>query len=62
MLIRFLQDKFGELPSKVVELIEKTNDSEQLDDWMDQVFDAESLADMKFTLEEDSSSTETDDQ
>jgi len=49
-LIRFLQHKFGELPDKIIQLIEKTNDSEQLDDWMDQAFDAESLTSMSFDL------------
>ncbi|MCE7981648.1 MAG: hypothetical protein DYG89_10680 [Caldilinea sp. CFX5] len=51
MLLRFLHHKFGNLPSAVVELIEKTNDAQQLDAWMDQVFAAKSLADIQFTPE-----------
>jgi hypothetical protein len=50
MLLRFLHHKFGDLPRAVVQLIEKTNDAQQLDAWMDQVFEAKSLADMRFTL------------
>ncbi len=47
-LIRFLHHRFGELPTNVVQMIEKTTDSAKLDQWMDQVFDADRLLDMKF--------------
>ncbi|MEZ4867804.1 MAG: hypothetical protein R3C14_41140 [Caldilineaceae bacterium] len=53
MLLRFLHHKFGDLPNKVIQLIEKTSDAEQLDHWMDQVFDAESLAAMKFSFDDE---------
>ena len=47
-LIRFLHHKFGELPDYVLQMIEETIDSTKLDQWMDQVFDATTLADMAF--------------
>lgn len=47
-LLRFLHHRFGELPANVAQMIEKTTDSAQLDQWMDQVFDADSLRDMNF--------------
>ena len=61
-LIRLLHHKFEELPDEIVQLIETTNNLEQLDEWLDQVLDADALAEMKFTPEEDSSNTETDGQ
>lgn len=50
-LLRFLRHKFGDLPNSIVQLIEQTSNSEQLDAWMDQVFDAESLTAMKFKID-----------
>ena len=50
-LLRFLRHKFGELPAAVVQLIETTVDSAQLDRWLDQVFEATALADMQFDVD-----------
>lgn len=45
-LIRQLRRKFTPLPDSVVQKIESTTDMEQLDNWLDQIWVAESLADM----------------
>ena len=42
-LIRQLQRKFASVPVNVVQRIEKTDDLQQLDDWLDQVLVANSL-------------------
>ena len=42
-LIRQLHRKFASVPVNVVQRIEKTNDLQQLDDWLDQVLVANSL-------------------
>jgi len=44
MLIRQLHRKFASVPKRVVQKIEATDDSEQLDNWLDQIIVAESLA------------------
>ena len=48
MLLRLLRHKFGALPESVVRQVEMTTDPEQLEHWLDQVLDANSLAAMKF--------------
>ena len=42
-LIRQLQRKFASVPVNVVQRIEKTDDLQQLDNWLDQVLVANSL-------------------
>jgi FMN-dependent NADH-azoreductase len=44
VLIRQLHRKFASVPKRVVQKIEATDDSEQLDNWLDQIIVAESLA------------------
>ena len=44
VLIRQLRRKFASVSKKVVQKIEATNDLEQLDNWLDQVIVADSLA------------------
>ena len=45
MLLNLLRRKFTPIPENVVQKIEATKDLEQLDEWLNQVFMAESLAD-----------------
>ncbi len=49
-LIRLLQRRFGDLSEALIEMIESTTDSGQLDHWLEQILDAQSLADMGFPL------------
>lgn len=51
-LIRILQHKFSAVPARVVELIENKHDSEQLEKWLDQAMNVESLAEINFTPEQ----------
>ncbi len=44
VLIRQLRRKFASVPKKVVQKIEATDDLEQLDNWLDQIIVAKSLA------------------
>ena len=44
VLIRLLRRKFASVPKKVVQKIEATDDLDQLDNWLDQIIVAESLA------------------
>ncbi|MEK8017128.1 MAG: hypothetical protein VSS75_009685, partial [Candidatus Parabeggiatoa sp.] len=44
VLIRQLRRKFASVPNKVVQKIEATDDLDQLDNWLDQIIVAESLA------------------
>ncbi len=44
VLIRQLRRKFASVPKKVVQKIEATDDLDQLDNWLDQIIVAESLA------------------
>jgi predicted SPOUT superfamily RNA methylase MTH1 len=44
VLIRQLRRKFASVPKKVVQKIEATDNSEQLDNWLDQIIVADSLA------------------
>jgi len=44
VLIRQLHRKFASVPKKVVQKIEATDDREQLDNWLDQIIVADSLA------------------
>jgi hypothetical protein len=46
-LIRQLRRKFARVPDKVVQKIEATNDLELLDNWLDQIITADSLAKME---------------
>ncbi|MEM7533669.1 MAG: hypothetical protein AAF639_15910 [Chloroflexota bacterium] len=47
-LIRSLKRKFGDISNEVVDIIEQTNDDEQLDEWMDELVDANTLTEMTF--------------
>lgn len=47
-ILRVLQHKFGALPANVVQVIEATHDVEQLEQWLDQALDSNSLADFTF--------------
>jgi len=47
VLIRLLRRKFASVPKKVVQKIEATDDSDQLDNWLDQVIVADSLAEIE---------------
>ncbi|MEM7532391.1 MAG: hypothetical protein AAF639_09450 [Chloroflexota bacterium] len=49
ILIRQLQRKFSELPAVVIALIESTNDVARLNEWLDTLWSADSLADMGLT-------------
>ncbi|EDN72094.1 hypothetical protein BGS_0263 [Beggiatoa sp. SS] len=44
VLIPHLRRKFASVPNKVVQKIEATDDLDQLDNWLDQIIVAESLA------------------
>ncbi len=47
-LLRQLQRRFGALPEPITQTIETTLDLDQLDHWLDQILDAQSLDDMAF--------------
>ena len=42
-LIRQLGRRFGSVPSELVNVVETTNDSDQLDEWLDRFATAETL-------------------
>ena len=42
--------KFGEVPDDVKTLIEQTDDADQLDAWMDALFDVDTLDEMPFDV------------
>ena len=46
-----LRHKFAEIPEAIEQLIEATNDLEQLDIWLEQTLDADSLEEIEFELE-----------
>ena len=48
-LIRSLKRKFGEVPDEIVIVIEQTNDEQQLDEWMDEFVDVDTLEEMTFS-------------
>ena len=47
VLIRQLHLKFTSVPKKVVQKIEATDDLDQLDNWLDQIIVADSLAEIE---------------
>jgi hypothetical protein len=47
-LLRLLRHKFGKVPEAVVKQIEATDNSDQLNHWLEQVLDVTSLSDMSF--------------
>ena len=49
-LLRSLQRQFVDVPDEIAERIEETFDSDQLDEWMDQLFDAQTLEDINFGI------------
>ena len=49
-LIRLLQRKFGPLPESVTSEIQATMNFERLEQWLDQVLDANSLQEMGFSV------------
>ncbi|HUG89459.1 MAG TPA: DUF4351 domain-containing protein [Planctomycetaceae bacterium] len=46
-LLRQLGRRFGELPPRVVEVIESTEDIEQLDKWLERILAAATFAEME---------------
>ncbi|MEM7534689.1 MAG: DUF4351 domain-containing protein [Chloroflexota bacterium] len=50
-LIRALRRKFSDVPDNIIHQIEQTHDADQLDAWMDQLFDVDTLAEMDFQLD-----------
>jgi hypothetical protein len=48
-LLRQLRHKFADLPFEIVETIETTQNVARLDEWLDRVLAADSLADMRIT-------------
>lgn len=51
-LLRILHHKFGAVPFHVVQRIENSQDSKQLEKWLDQALDAQSLVELNFTSEQ----------
>ncbi|MEM7532506.1 MAG: hypothetical protein AAF639_10035 [Chloroflexota bacterium] len=49
-LLRSLRRKFGDIPDNIVTLIEQTDDADQLDAWMDAIFDVDTLDEMAFEV------------
>jgi len=47
-LTRLMQRRFGEVPARIVAIIEATSDVEQLDHWLDQFVTAERFVDFDF--------------
>jgi hypothetical protein len=45
-LVRLLHRKFAPVPESVVQKVEATHDQKQLENWIDQIITANSLADM----------------
>jgi hypothetical protein len=45
-LVRLLHRKFAPVPKSVVQKVEATHDQKQLENWIDQIITANSLADM----------------
>ena len=46
-LLRQLRRRFGRLPDELVETIERTDDLDQLDTWLDRVVSAKNLDEMR---------------
>ncbi|MEM7536958.1 MAG: hypothetical protein AAF639_32570 [Chloroflexota bacterium] len=47
-LVRSLKRKFGDVSDDIVAVIEQTEDVDQLDEWLDEVLDVGTLAEMSF--------------
>jgi len=45
-LLRLLQHKFSQVPETIARQIEATEDPDRLNDWLDRILDAETLAEM----------------
>jgi hypothetical protein len=52
-LLRLLHHKFSEVPGEVAQQIEATEDPERLNEWIDRILDAKTLADMELGTEEE---------
>jgi hypothetical protein len=52
-LLRLLHHKFSEVPGKVAQQIEATEDPERLNEWIDRILDAKTLADMELETEKE---------
>ncbi|MCB0111473.1 MAG: hypothetical protein KDE53_36375, partial [Caldilineaceae bacterium] len=50
-LLLALRHKFDEIPEEVEQLIEATNNLEQLDQWLEQTLDADALEEIAFPLD-----------
>lgn len=46
MLLRLLRKRFGDLPQRIVEAVEATEDVEQPDAWLDRILSAKTLKQM----------------
>jgi hypothetical protein len=53
-LVRLLRHKFPEASDRVVQRIESVGDPERLDEWLDHLLDADSLAAVESILEAES--------
>ena len=49
-LIRLLGVRFGELPDKIVTVVQATDNLKQLNTWLDRVVTADTLEDFEFEL------------
>ncbi|MEM7538613.1 MAG: hypothetical protein AAF639_40975 [Chloroflexota bacterium] len=50
-LLRSLRRKFGDIPDEIVTLIEQTDDADQLNAWMDAIFDVDTLDEIAFVCD-----------
>lgn len=57
-LLLALRHKFEEIPEEVEQRIEATDDLDQLDKWLEQTLDADSLEDIEFKLDEENNDEE----
>jgi len=57
ILIRQLQRKFTQVPENIMQKIQSTTDLEQLDNWLDQIVVAKSLADTGLMVTEKNDKT-----
>ena len=49
ILLHILNDKFGTIPNNIIELIQTTNDLTQLEQWLDQALDGDTLTEINFS-------------
>ena len=49
-LVRQLRRRFGSVPSELVNLVETTDDVDQLDDWLDHLVTAQTLEELDIRI------------